>query len=104
MALAGHEFRYGAGEYLVFSMEPSVTARITRAGPFLAAGVRLRPELIAELLLESPESAARDTRSPGAPARRRSETGGGRPGAADPAANAFLAQGHRTGATDGEDG
>ncbi len=66
MALAGHEFRYGAGEYLVFSMELAVTARITRADPFLAAGVRLRPELIAELLLESPESAARDTPGPGA--------------------------------------
>ncbi|GAA1616828.1 AraC family transcriptional regulator [Actinoplanes couchii] len=53
-ALAGHEFRYGAGEYLIFSMELAVTARITRADPFLAAAVRLRPELVAELLLEAP--------------------------------------------------
>ncbi|MCY1136502.1 AraC family transcriptional regulator [Actinoplanes sp. Pm04-4] len=66
MALAGHEFRYGAGEYLIFSLELAVTARITRADPFLAAGVRLRPELIAELLLEAPDLAAREAAGPGA--------------------------------------
>jgi len=59
MSLAGDEFTYSAGEYLVFSLELAVTAEITRADPFLAVGIRLRPDLVAELLLQSsPEPAA----------------------------------------------
>ncbi|MBM2620867.1 AraC family transcriptional regulator [Actinoplanes sp. LDG1-06] len=58
--LPGREFTCGPGDYLIYSVELTVTARITRADPFLAVGVRLRPELIAELLLETPEIAARD--------------------------------------------
>ncbi|GAB6902545.1 AraC family transcriptional regulator [Kineosporia succinea] len=61
MSLAGNEFSYGRGEYLVFSMELAVTAQVTQADPFLAAGVRLRPDLIAELL---PQAPAPDDRRP----------------------------------------
>ncbi|WP_306209543.1 AraC family transcriptional regulator [Actinoplanes sp. RD1] len=66
LSLAGNEFRYGAGEYLIFSMELAVAAQVTRADPFLAAGVRLRPELVAELLLEAAEAATPATAGPGA--------------------------------------
>ncbi|WP_305782785.1 AraC family transcriptional regulator [Symbioplanes lichenis] len=66
LSLAGNEFRYGAGEYLIFSMELAVSAQVTRADPFLAAGVRLRPELVAELLLEAPEPDPRAPAGPGA--------------------------------------
>lgn len=57
--LPGHEFRCGPGDYLIYSVELTVTARVTRADPFQAVGVMLRPELIAELLLETPDPDAR---------------------------------------------
>jgi AraC-like DNA-binding protein len=49
-------FEYGAGEYLIVSVDLPVTAHVTRASrehPFLAFGLVLRAAAIAELLLES---------------------------------------------------
>jgi AraC-like DNA-binding protein len=45
-------FEYGAGEYLIVSLELPVTAHIVEA-PFVGFGLTLRPAAIAELLLES---------------------------------------------------
>src|ERR1700754_334708 len=45
-------FEYGAGEYLIVSLELPVTAHIIQA-PFVGFGIALRPAAIAELLLES---------------------------------------------------
>jgi AraC-like DNA-binding protein len=49
-------FQYGAGQYLVVSVDLPVTAHITHANPaqpFLAFGLALKPGAIAELLLET---------------------------------------------------
>lgn len=54
-------FTYGAGEFLVASMELPVIAHVSRASaaePYLVMGLTLRPELIAELVLEAPLPAA----------------------------------------------
>jgi AraC-like DNA-binding protein len=54
-ALNGRAFTYGAGQYLIASVELPVTGHIVRAGadePFLAVVYELRPERIAALLLE----------------------------------------------------
>jgi AraC-like DNA-binding protein len=67
-------FEYGAGEYLIVSVDLPVTANIIRA-PFVAFGLVLRPAAIAELLLDAP---------PGGPAR------GGTAGIAVSAADADL--------------
>jgi AraC-like DNA-binding protein len=50
-------FSYGAGQFLVASMELPVIAHVseaTPAEPYLVLGLTLRPPLIAELLLEAP--------------------------------------------------
>jgi AraC-like DNA-binding protein len=52
--LAGHEFTYGPGQYLVTTLDLPVIAHITRADPFSAFGLALRPELIVQLLVDSP--------------------------------------------------
>jgi AraC-like DNA-binding protein len=46
-------FEYGAGEYLIVSLDLPVTAHIAQA-PFVACGFSLDPAAIAELLLDSP--------------------------------------------------
>src|SRR3954451_22221299 len=49
-------YEYGAGEYLVVSVDLPVTSHVTRATaaePFLAVGLVLRPAAIAALLLEA---------------------------------------------------
>jgi AraC-like DNA-binding protein len=49
-------FAYGAGQYLIVSVDLPVTAHITRASreePFLAVGMTLKPAAIAALLLDS---------------------------------------------------
>ncbi|GAB7045490.1 AraC family transcriptional regulator [Catenuloplanes indicus] len=51
--LAGSDLRYGDGEYLIYSMDLTVTGQITRADPFLAVGLTLRPDLVAELTPEA---------------------------------------------------
>jgi AraC-like DNA-binding protein len=61
-ALAGREFRHRAGQYLVTTLALPVSAHVTRADPFLAFGLRLRPELIVELL---PDAPARTPARPG---------------------------------------
>ncbi|HEY4279281.1 MAG TPA: AraC family transcriptional regulator [Conexibacter sp.] len=61
-------FDYGAGEYLVISVELPVTSHITRASgaePYVAFGLDLRPATIAALLLEA---AAHDGRASARPA------------------------------------
>jgi AraC-like DNA-binding protein len=50
--LNGRSFTYGAGQFLVASVDLPVTGRITRA-PFLAVVFELRPDKIAELLLDT---------------------------------------------------
>src|ERR1041384_6803957 len=47
------DLQYGDGEYLVYSMDLTVTGQITRADPFLAVGLTLRPDLVAELTPEA---------------------------------------------------
>src|SRR3954469_20086065 len=54
-------YEYGAGEYLVVSVDLPVTSHVTRATaaePFLAVGLVLRPAAIAALLLEAAAVAA----------------------------------------------
>ena len=61
-------YEYGAGQYLVVSVDLPVSGTFAAPSPerpFLAFGLRLRPAAIAALLLE----AAADERSPGAAAR-----------------------------------
>lgn len=53
-------FSYGAGQFLVASMELPVISHVSRATPaepYLVLGLALRPPLIAELLLEAPPPA-----------------------------------------------
>jgi AraC-like DNA-binding protein len=55
-ALNGRPFRYGAGQFLVASVDLPVIGQIeqaTHGAPFLAAVLELRPERIAALLLET---------------------------------------------------
>lgn len=49
-------FAYGAGEYLVASLELPVIAHVVRA-PYAVVALTLKPALIAELLLEAPPKA-----------------------------------------------
>jgi AraC-like DNA-binding protein len=54
--LNGHTFTYGAGQFLVVSVELPVIGHVTQASadePFLASVLELRPERIAALLLET---------------------------------------------------
>ncbi|MEV4756310.1 AraC family transcriptional regulator [Micromonospora sp. NPDC049559] len=53
-------FAYGAGQFLVASMELPVIAHVSEASPdepYLVLGLTLRPPLIAELLLDAPPQA-----------------------------------------------
>ena len=55
-ALYGDVYRYGAGEYLVASVDLPVVGNIVEASPddpFMAVVLRLRPDRIASLLLET---------------------------------------------------
>jgi AraC-type transcriptional regulator N-terminus len=48
-------FDYGKGEYLITSVDLPISAQVTKAGkkaPMLRVGIALRPEAIANLLLE----------------------------------------------------
>ena len=62
-ALNGRTFTYGAGQFLIVSVELPILGHIVQASPdepFLAVMVELRPEKIAALLLETaPATAAR---------------------------------------------
>lgn len=63
VVLTDEVYAYGAGEFLVVSVDLPITAHITLAepgAPFLAFGLTLRPAAIAALLLETgaPEPAA----------------------------------------------
>jgi hypothetical protein len=62
-ALNGRTFTYGAGQFLIVSVELPLTGHITHASadePFLAFVLTLRPERIAALLLDTaPTSTAR---------------------------------------------
>lgn len=60
-------FSYGAGEFVVASVELPVISHVSRATPaepYLVLGLHLRPPLIAELLLEAP-APARGEPAPG---------------------------------------
>jgi AraC-like DNA-binding protein len=59
-ALNGRIFTYGAGQFLIVSVELPVVGHITQASagePFLAFALALRPEMIAALLLEAAATA-----------------------------------------------
>jgi AraC-like DNA-binding protein len=59
-ALNGRTFTYGAGQFLIVSVELPVVGHITQASadePFLAFVLALRPEMIAALLLETAATA-----------------------------------------------
>ncbi|MFF0343136.1 AraC family transcriptional regulator N-terminal domain-containing protein [Kribbella sp. NPDC004875] len=65
LALGEQVFEYGAGDYLVVSVDLPVTGHFVEASPStpcLGAGLELRPEMIASLLLDSAEK-------PGGPVR-----------------------------------
>jgi len=60
LALGERQFRYGAGQYLVASLDLPISGRWTRASreePALGFGLTIRPAVVAELLLNP---AARD--------------------------------------------
>jgi AraC-like DNA-binding protein len=68
LSLGDRSYEYGAGQYLVVSVDLPVSGNFVEPSPerpFLAFGLRLRPAAIASLLLE----AAVDERSRGAAAR-----------------------------------
>ena len=65
--LNGRTFTYGAGQFLVVSVDLPVTGNVTTASaqePFLAFVLELRPQVIAALLLETASAA---TAGPAAP-------------------------------------
>ena len=54
LVLGDREFRYGAGQYLVASLDLPVVGRFTRAStaePALGFGMQIRPSVVAELVL-----------------------------------------------------
>ena len=60
--LNGRTFTYGAGQFLVVSVDLPVIGNVTRAGadePFLAFVLELRPQMIAALLLGTATAAHR---------------------------------------------
>ncbi|CDG84289.1 AraC family transcriptional regulator [Janthinobacterium agaricidamnosum] len=60
--LGDRVYDYGAGQYLVVSVDLPISGSITRASPaepFLAVGLTLKPAIIASLLLEMPAGAPR---------------------------------------------
>jgi AraC-like DNA-binding protein len=71
-ALNGRTFTYGAGQFLIVSVELPLVGHIVRARadePFLAFGLALRPDRIAALLLETaPVATARAGAVDAAPA------------------------------------
>lgn len=67
-ALGDRLYDYRAGEYLVVSVDLPVTTHFIQASPdepALGFGLTLRPEAVAEVLLQAPEQLP----EPGAPAR-----------------------------------
>jgi AraC-like DNA-binding protein len=70
--LNGRSYTYGAGQFLVVSIDLPVIGHITRGSadePFLAVVLELRPPMIAALLLETPPSStARAERANAVPA------------------------------------
>jgi AraC-like DNA-binding protein len=58
--LADRDFDYHSGQYFISTLQLPVVAHITRADPFLAFGLTLRPELIAALLTDIPRSRSGD--------------------------------------------
>jgi AraC-like DNA-binding protein len=65
LALGEQVFEYGAGDYLVVSVDLPVTGHFVEASPTapcLGVGLELKPEVIAELLLDTAEK-------PGGPVR-----------------------------------
>ncbi|TDW91920.1 AraC family transcriptional regulator [Kribbella sp. VKM Ac-2566] len=65
LALGEQVFEYGAGDYLVVSVDLPVTGHFVEASPTapcLGVGLELKPEVIAELLLDAAEK-------PGGPVR-----------------------------------
>ncbi|WP_369138191.1 AraC family transcriptional regulator [Modestobacter versicolor] len=71
LVLGDRELRYGPGQYLVASLDLPVTGQFTRASraePALGFGLRLRPSVVAELLLHpSARDFARHGRGASAP-------------------------------------
>ena len=66
--LGDRTYDYGAGQYLVASVDLPVTGTYTvarPAEPFLGVGIALRPPAIADLLLEADGRTARATTHPG---------------------------------------
>jgi AraC-like DNA-binding protein len=58
LALGEHVFEYGAGDYVIVSVDLPVTGHFVEASkhaPCLGVGLELRPELIASLLLDATE-------------------------------------------------
>ncbi len=65
--LNGRTFTYGAGQFLVVSVDLPVIGHVTHASadePFLAFVLELRPQMIAALLLETATAASRRTGGP----------------------------------------
>ncbi|MFI5890864.1 aldo/keto reductase [Actinoplanes sp. NPDC051513] len=61
--IAEHVLTYGAGDFLIASLDLPVVAHVeqaSRSAPYLVVGVPLRPELIAELVLHVPAHAVQE--------------------------------------------
>src|SRR4051794_41031154 len=66
-AVGERAFSYGAGQFVVSSVELPVIAHVSRATPaepYLVLGLHLRPPLVADLLVEAPP-ATRGEPAPG---------------------------------------
>nr|WP_221378886.1 AraC family transcriptional regulator [Actinoplanes polyasparticus] len=62
-AVGERAFSYGAGQFVVSSVELPVIAHVSRATPaepYLVFGLHLRPPLVAELMLEAPSATRRE--------------------------------------------
>lgn len=83
--LADHRYDYGAGQFLVTSVDLPLTGQIVRAAPtepFLGLSLTLHPEAIATLLVEAPTAHPRETST--ARPREAASAPAGRPRAAVP--------------------
>ena len=66
VVLGNQVFDYAAGQYLIFSVDLPLSGSVVQASatePFLGFGLKLKPDVIAALLLET--SAPRKTEPPG---------------------------------------
>jgi hypothetical protein len=70
VVLGNQVFDYAAGQYLIFSVDLPLSGYVVEASatePFLGFGLRLKPDAIAALLLETGAPRKAKTEPPGMP-------------------------------------